>query len=153
MNEFDDLEYSLVGACCLFLPARAEDVEKKFRIGLGVGFLNAQSSISSDSANTLTLVDAGLEPVDFFRDPRNDSAAFGNLDIKSGALGTVFGQYAVNKIFLIELSVGYQKPISGISRFRHSFRVSRSLISNASDSRSFDSTQAKWNRFRYSSAS
>ena len=100
-------------ACCLFLPARAEDVEKKFRIGLGVGFLNAQNSVSSDSANTLTLVDAGLEPVDFYRDPRNDSGAFGNLDINSGALGTVFGQYAVNKIFLIELSVGYQKTDLG----------------------------------------
>ena len=42
---------------CLVMPVQAEDIEKKFRIGVGFGFLNAQDEVPSDSANTLSLTD------------------------------------------------------------------------------------------------
>ena len=101
----------LVG--CLFVPAQAEDVEKKFRIGFGAGFLNAQDSVESDSVNVLNLVDSFLTTVDRFRDPRADSAAFGTLEIKPGPVISLFGQYAVTPIFVIEASVGYQQTELG----------------------------------------
>lgn len=91
----------------------AEDVEKKFRIGGGLGFLNQQGQIESDSTNALLLVDADESAVDFYRDPRNDSAAFGTLELRSGALGAISGQYAATKTFLIDLSVGYQRTDAG----------------------------------------
>ena len=97
----------------LVAPVQAEDVEKKFRIGFGVGFLNAQDAVPSDSVNGLTLVDSFLTPVDFYRDPRSDSGAFGNLEIKPGPVATIFAQYAVTRIFIIEASVGYQKTELG----------------------------------------
>jgi hypothetical protein len=96
----------LVGG--LVLPAQAEDVEKKFRIGFGAGFLNTQDNIPTDSTNNLILVDSFLTPVDAFRDPRSDSAAFGTLELKPGPIATIFGQYAVTRVFVIEASVGYQ---------------------------------------------
>jgi hypothetical protein len=95
------------------LPALAEDVEKKFRIGVGAGFLNVQDNVESDAANTLTLSDVYKTPVDFYRDPRNDSGAFGTLEIQPGPLATIWGQYAVSKIFIIEATVGYQKTELG----------------------------------------
>jgi hypothetical protein len=98
---------------CFVVPVQAEDVEKKFRIGLGFGFLNVQDEIASDSANALNLVDSLQSPVDFYRDPRNDSAAFGNLEIKPGGIASLFAQYAVTKTFLVEASVGYQRTSVG----------------------------------------
>lgn len=101
----------LVG--CIVVPAQAEDVEKKFRIGVGAGFLNVQDEVVSDSVNVLNLVDSFLTTVDRYRDPRADSAAFGNLEIKPGPVATLFGQYAVTRMFVIEASVGYQQTELG----------------------------------------
>jgi len=95
------------------LPAAAEDVEKKFRIGATLGFFNAQDDVMSDAANTLTLVDRGLVFQDFFIDPRNDSATFGVLNLEPGASGTIYGQYAFTKIFILEASVGYSQQDIG----------------------------------------
>ncbi len=95
------------------LPVAAEDVEKKFRIGATVGFFNTQTSEKSDAGNTLTLVDHDLIFSGFFLDPRNDSAVFGALDLQSALSGTIYGQYAVSQIFILEASVGYAKQDMG----------------------------------------
>ena len=91
----------------------AEDVDKKWRLGLNLGGLNAQDEIESDSANVLNLVDREFMFIDQFIDPRDDGAVFGRLEIRPAALATLSAQYAVNKIFMVELSVGYQKTEVG----------------------------------------
>lgn len=93
--------------------AAAEDVEKKFRVGLAVGGFNNIDEIESDAGNVLTLVDDQQNFEDVFVDPRDDSSVFGKLDIQAGSIATVYGQYAVNKIFIVEASVGYQKTDVG----------------------------------------
>lgn len=90
-------------------PAFAEDVEKKWRLGVSAGFFNTTDTIESDAANILILEDDANDVVQFYLDPRNDSAVFGNLDVKSGPMVNLHVQYAVTKIFLIEASVGYFK--------------------------------------------
>jgi len=94
-------------------PVAAEDVEKKFRLGAAIGFFNPQDSVLSDAGNQLTLVNEDLLFEDVFRDPRNDSAIFGALDIKPAATGTIYAQYAVSKIFILEASVGYARQEIG----------------------------------------
>lgn len=101
-----------VGACLVFalaFPATADDVSKKWRLGLAVGGTNPVDDIPSAAANRLILRGNLFEPFAFFEDPRNDSAAFGNLDVQSGVLATFSVQYGINKIFLVEGSVGYGK--------------------------------------------
>jgi opacity protein-like surface antigen len=98
---------------------QADDVSKKWRVGLAVGGYNAQDEIESASANEMFTINtcartlscpAGAELViRAFRDPRDDSQVFGNLDVNPAALGTLSVQYGVNKIFMVEGSVGYQK--------------------------------------------
>ena len=90
-------------------PSFAEDVEKKFRIGLSFGGYNNQGEISSDAANELTLVDARQNFSRYFYDPRDDSSVFGNLDIQSGPVATLSAQYAFSKVFIVEASVGYNR--------------------------------------------
>ena len=87
----------------------AEDVEKKWRVSLGAWGYNPVDEIDSNHANFLILRDEEFDPVAFYEDPRNDSAAFGNLDIQSGLLVTAAVQYAVTKLFIVEGSVGYVK--------------------------------------------
>ena len=65
-------------------PILAEDVEKKWRLGLTVGGFSPQDSITSDSANVLNLFDDELIFQKQFIDPRNDSAVFGELDMQPG---------------------------------------------------------------------
>lgn len=91
----------------------AEDVAKKWRVGINLGGMNAQDEIESDSANILTLFDAEFEFVDQYIDPRDDGAVFGRLEIRPAAYGTISAQYAANKIFMVEMSVGYQKTKVG----------------------------------------
>jgi hypothetical protein len=97
----------LVLAASAWSLALAEDVENKFRVGLAIGGYNNTDSINSDSANVLTLVDENQVFDSVYIDPRDDSAVFNTLDINSGPIGTLYGQYAVTKTFVIEASVGY----------------------------------------------
>lgn len=97
----------------LVVPAAAEEVEKRFRIGIAGGVLNGQDEVPSDSANVLTLVDPNFLVTDRYRDPRNDSAAFNNLELRPGGIGSLFVQYALNRFLLVEASVGYQKTELG----------------------------------------
>jgi len=94
-------------------PARAEEIEKKFRIGFALGALNGTDEVNSDSANVLSLVDRDEQLVDRYIDPRNDSAVFNNLKLRPGGIATLYGQYAVNRFFVLEASVGYQKTDLG----------------------------------------
>jgi outer membrane protein W len=94
--------------------AMAGDVEKRWRLGLGIGGFNPQGEIDSAAANQLLLIDpTSFEPRFLFRDPRDDSSAFGNLDIQAGHVGRFDVQYAPTKIFVLEGSVGYEKTDLG----------------------------------------
>jgi len=95
------------------LPATAEEVEKKFRIGVQVGGHNFTDSIRSDSANQLTLFNRDESLNSIFRDPRNEQAALGEFGIDAGLVGTLTGQYAVTRFFVLEASVGYQRSDVG----------------------------------------
>jgi opacity protein-like surface antigen len=97
---------------------QADDVSKKWRIGLAVGGFNADDEIESASANEMFTINEcartlscspGAELViRAFRDPRNDSQVFGSLDVNPATVGTLSVQYGVSKIFVVEGSVGYQ---------------------------------------------
>jgi len=93
----------------LAVPAAAEDVEKKFRLSFQAGYFDTRDSIPSDAANQLVVLNELEVPVIVIRDPRNDSAAFGEVQIKSTPRLMVSAQYAVNKFFLLEASAGWQK--------------------------------------------
>lgn len=102
----------LIAGALIFIaltPAVAEEVEKKWRLGGSAGFFNTTDTIESDAANVLVLVNQATELVQFYFDPRADSAVFGNLDVKSGPIVNLHLQYAVTKIFLVEASAGYFK--------------------------------------------
>jgi len=109
-------------AAALGPDSRAEDVAKKWRVSFGVGGYNSQHDVPSNSANVLQTFDPCLRtltcPVgidnfsartDLYRDPRNDSATFGTLGLESAGIGTVAVQYALNSLFVLEGSVGYQR--------------------------------------------
>ena len=78
-------------------PAQAEEVNKRFRLSVGLGFLNGQGKAESDSANTLFLTDNTASVVDTYTDPRNDSAVFGSLEFQPGPLASISGQYAFTR--------------------------------------------------------
>ena len=109
------LAASIVAGAVAFSGPRvlAEDVEKKFRISVSAGMYNVQDEVRSDSANNLVLLAPDLEVETLYRDPRNDSAVFGTLEVQPGAIGSVQAQYAVTKVFLVEALVGYQKTDVG----------------------------------------
>ena len=100
-----------IGFALLALPSavRAEDVEKRFRIGFSLGAYDSRAQIPSDSGNVLTLTDQDDIAEDFFVDPRNDDAAIGTLSLNSAAKATLSAQYTFTKVFVMEFSAGYQK--------------------------------------------
>lgn len=102
-----------VTLCVAAFPAFAEEVEKKFRFGIAAGGFNHLDAIESDSANQLDVLNPDESLFARFFDPRNDAAVFGKLDIQAAPIGTMYGQYAVNRFFLVEVSVGYQKADVG----------------------------------------
>lgn len=103
------LAVSLVVAVLGSLPAAAEEVEKRFRIGVSLGQHNSRDTLQSDAANVLTVVDENDEWVTEYWDPRNDNAALGQLQMRVANRLSVTGQYAVNRFFLVEASLGYQR--------------------------------------------
>jgi opacity protein-like surface antigen len=97
-----------------FAPATAEEVENKWRISASIGAFMGLDAVESDAQNLLVLTSRRDQTLtDVFRDPRNDSAVFGELNINSGPIATVRGQYAVSRVFLVEASLGYQKSTIG----------------------------------------
>jgi hypothetical protein len=103
----------LVLAAMAFSPALAGEMEKKFRLGLGFGGMNAQDEILSDAGNAMTLVNEQNQFEHYFADPRNEDGIFSALEIQPGTITTLYAQYGVNSWFLIEASVGYQKTDLG----------------------------------------
>ncbi len=108
-------------ALILSLPASAEEVEKKIRVSLSVGQFNTRDSLSSDSANILTIVNQNEEFVTYIEDPRNDNASLGDLQIRPGDRVVASVQYAVNRFFVVEGSVGYQKGDVGAIEMQAEF--------------------------------
>ena len=99
----------MIALSALMSPAMAADVEKKLRLSFVVGGSDTDDAVSSASANTLLVTDRDQQPIQLFRDPRNDSAALGDLTIQPTTRATLAVQYALTKIFMLEGSVGYQK--------------------------------------------
>lgn len=93
--------------------ARAEDVEKRWRIGLNVGAYDARDGVTSDAANTLTITDPDDVPIAFFIDPRNDNAAINTLSIQPALITSLTAQYAATKTFLVQFDVGYSENTLG----------------------------------------
>lgn len=109
MNRFGLRWIACVAAFVVGATAHAEDVAKKFRLGFSVGGYDTQTKVTSDSANTLVILDENGLFADAFRDPRNDDAAIGDLGIKPQSRASLSASYAFNSIFVLEASVGYQK--------------------------------------------
>jgi len=102
--------------------AWAEDVEKRFRVSASFGMYNVQDEVRSDAANNLFLLNENLRIVRLYRDPRDDSAVFGTLEIQPGGIVGIQAQYAITKIFLVELGGGYQKTDVGDVEVQAQFR-------------------------------
>jgi len=88
--------------------ARAEDVEKRFRVGLAVGAYDTSDEVRSDSANLLVLVEPSGAVTRVVEDPRNDDAVIGSLRAQAAWRATVSAQYAFTKLFVLEGAAGYQ---------------------------------------------
>ena len=124
------LTHKLVLACVLvmfaMLPASAESVSKKWRLGLNVGGHMPQAEIPSDAANTLTLFDRDLEFAWELDDPREDSSIFGTLEIQPGTISNLSVQYALDSVFVIEGSIGYSQTDLGQAEVQVRFAQSSS---------------------------
>ena len=115
----------------LLLPsqqARSEEVAKKFRFGFTIGGFNTQDEVPSDSANVLLLVDERDIVHSIYADPRNDSAALGDLRIEPAPRATVSLSYAINRFVLVEGSVGYQQGDVGDIEVQAQFSAEQSDI-------------------------
>ena len=85
----------------------------KLRLGFYLGGTWTGSEIESEAGNTLFLEDPYREPVDFLRDPRNDTAALGAFNFGYGVRASLSGSYQFNDRWSIELSSGYQRSNAG----------------------------------------
>lgn len=103
-----------VAVVALFSSASASDVEKKWRFGFGLHGYDARDDVESEAANVLGLTDAeDREILRLFIDPRDDGAAINTLSIEPAVRADVTAQYAFTKIFVLEMSAGYQKSDVG----------------------------------------
>jgi hypothetical protein len=96
-------------AALVVSSVHAEDVEKKLRLSFSIGGYDGRKEIRSASANILSLTDENDVRQNFFEDPRNDDAAQNSLSIQSATRAMLSVQYAVTKMFVVEVSGGYQK--------------------------------------------
>lgn len=97
----------------------AEDVAGRWRLSGAVGGYNADDAVESSAANRLDVLNTCIRTLSCapgedivlqrFRDPRNDSDVFGSLDVNPAFIGTLAVQFGLNKIMVLEGSVGYQK--------------------------------------------
>lgn len=89
--------------------AAAEEVAKRLRLSLSVGAFESGDEISSQSANVLSVLNEEGELQFRFEDPRSDATVSSDLKIQSGPIATLALQYAVNRIFVLEGSAGYNR--------------------------------------------
>lgn len=109
------LALSVVG--CLFLAGttttRAEEVEKRFRIAIGLTGYSANDEVHSASGNRRTLFEPNGEFDDQIYDPRNDSGALSDFGIEPQYGGVLSASYAFNRMWYLEGSVGYRQGTVG----------------------------------------
>ena len=97
----------LAGLCGI--SAHAEEIEKKFRIGIGLEGYNTLDQEHSASANVRGVFDTDGEPLTAIFDPRNDSGAISDFGIEP-QMGIVFNAtYAFSRMWYLEGSVGYRR--------------------------------------------
>jgi hypothetical protein len=89
--------------------SRAEEVDKKFRLGVSLGGFSTADEVKSASANRRTLFEQDGSLDDRIFDPRNDSAAFSSFGIQSQLSGEISASYAFTRLFYVEGSVGYRR--------------------------------------------
>jgi len=97
------------GVLFVMTAASAEDVEKKFRLGVSIGGFDGSDNAHSPSAN----VRAVFFPDDTFfgviRDPRNDQGAVSDFGLEPQYIGTFSASYAFNPYWYLEGSIGYRQ--------------------------------------------
>ena len=92
---------------------RAEEIEKKFRIGFSIGGTIPTDSEKSPSANQRLLYDEDGEIDNFLYDPRNDSAAFSSFSVNSAYGAELSASYAFTRNWYLEFSAGYHESRVG----------------------------------------
>src|SRR5262245_12031233 len=101
------------GAACVLLTigssARAEEIEKKFRIGIAVGGYRINDEQHSPSANVRTLLKPNGEFDSFLQDPRNDLGAFSDFGLEPQAGLMLSASYAFTRQWYIEASAGVRR--------------------------------------------
>jgi outer membrane protein W len=101
-----------VAALVLLLSAPvvgAEEIEKKFRIGVSIGSAMTTDQEHSPSANIRQLYNENGVISDFLYDPRNDGAAFSNFGVESALGLQLSASYAFTRNWYVEASAGYQQ--------------------------------------------
>jgi hypothetical protein len=93
--------------------SRAEEIEKKFRLGVSVGGYSTSDEIHSASGNRRTLFTPEGEFDDRIVDPRNDSGAFSDFGIQAQYGGAISASYAINRLWYVEASAGYRRGTVG----------------------------------------
>lgn len=88
---------------------RAEEIEKKFRIGFSIGSQSTTDQLHSPSANRRTLIEPNGEPFDAIFDPRNDSSAISDFGIETQYGGVLSASYAFTRNWYVEGSAGYRR--------------------------------------------
>lgn len=101
--------WTAVMACVLSTLTVAGEIEKKWRVGGQFGYYSTADEVVSDAANQMAVLEEDDTLYLFILDPRNDSAALGNLEIKPAPRVMATAQYALTKTVLVELAAGYQK--------------------------------------------
>lgn len=104
---------AVVLLACAGSAASAEEVHKRLRIGLLIGSYNTKDKVPSEAGNALQVTDERDDTIGFLEDPRNDSSVFNDLTIQTARRVSLDVSYAFTKIFLLEGSVGYQRPDVG----------------------------------------
>lgn len=94
---------------------RAQDEKEmsKFRVGFFLGGTRTEAEIQSEAGNDLFFEDVFREPVDFLRDPRNDTGALGALNFGYATRAAVSGSYQFSDRWSVELNAGYQRANAG----------------------------------------
>jgi len=88
---------------------RAEEIEKKWRLGISIAGTSTTDQAQSPSANVRTVFDTDGTFLHTIDDPRNDSAAFSNFGINSGLGGQIVASYAFTRNWYVEGSAGYRR--------------------------------------------
>jgi outer membrane protein W len=85
----------------------------KFRIGFSLAGTRTEAEVESEAGNTLFVESVIREPVDFLRDPRNDSAALNALNFGYGVGASLSAAYQFNDRWSVEVGAGYQQATVG----------------------------------------